>query len=251
MEQGKTYKSQASFVVEKDQNLPYGEFKAIIATESLDRHNEHVSVKGMKLPRKNYKIYWNHLTDGMNLPIGKWLKISKKNGQLVGHGKLAVDKYPFAKTVYDLMTADEGYIDSTSVSFMPEELDTDTMTWTKSQFVEASLVGEPANTEALVFAKKLGVDLAAQEKEFAEQVKSDDEAEDTDTTSEVGAGTTEVLTAVEELKSRVRTLEEAHKETNDAPEMKQVIRLRMAAKQVDHAADALNGIIKVKLKETL
>jgi hypothetical protein len=232
MDIGKTYKSQTSFVVQKAKTLPYGEFEAVIATESLDRHNEHVSVKGMKIPRKNYKIYWNHLTDGMNLPIGKWLKVWKKDNKIYGHGKLAVDKYDFAKTVYDLMSADEQYIDSTSVSFMPEELDTDTMTWTKSEFVEASLVGEPANTEALVLAKNF----KEQEQEFITQATNDND--------------TELEQSVTELKKRMDAVEDAYITSTDEPSIKQIIRLRMAVKEVDKTAEKLNRVIKIKLKET-
>ncbi len=60
----------------------------------------------------------------------------------------------------------------------------------------------------------------------------------------------EIKSAIEQLKSRLGAVEAAHAEPTDVPSTKQLIKVRMAAKQVDKAAGELNKVLRIKLKET-
>jgi HK97 family phage prohead protease len=68
---------------------------------------------------------------------------------------------------------------------------------------------------------------------------------------ESGVGDPDMETAIGELKSRIGAVEEAVKSSADNPAIKTLIRVRVAGKKVDQAAEELNRIVKVKLKETI
>lgn len=242
MQAGKTYTVPTSMTVEKAQGLPYGSFEAVIATEDLDRQGEKMSIPGIQMPRKNYKIYYNHTYNGgQDLPIGVWEDLWTKGKKLMGRGRLFVKSYDFARQVYDIML--DGGLDSTSIGFIPEEWDDSKSMWTKSQFVEASIVAEPANVAALVTAKKLDItteQVMEMEKDFELQVRKDAGAM-------ADANILEVKAMIEDLKSSVGTVESL---LSGNPVSKQLIKVRVAAKQVGQQADSLNQVIKVKLKET-
>lgn len=308
----------AKLVVKQDSQLPHGQFEAILSTDDLDRHGEHVAVDGVEIPKgRTIKMYYNHETTGEKLPIGKWLKIWKKDGKLYGQGQIDMED-EFAVKVYKKVLG--GFLDSISIGFYPLEFDGDTSTWTKSTLVEASVVAEPANTSAVITSKKLDFT----EDEFQDSLKqkldksqiekitvkilNKGEVEDmltepqkwelmkdfydvmyafervyykdetpagdfkkllaetivllqqiVDGTYEYtdkqagdvnGAGLpAEVKSVIDELKSRVGALEAAGKAASEEPTTKQLIRVRVAAKQVDKSADRLNQVIKVQLKE--
>lgn len=150
----------STLIVTKAKTLEHGQFEAVLSTEDLDRHNEIVSIKGMQIPTGQVlKMYYNHETTGTSLPIGKWLKVWKKDGKLVGLGEVDLED-DFALKVYKKIK--KGYLDSISIGFYPLEYDGDTGTWTKSTLVEASVVAEPANVSAQITSKQVGYS----EKEF-------------------------------------------------------------------------------------
>jgi len=145
---------QSATTITKAKSLPNGQFEAVLSTEDLDRHGERVSIKGLEIPKNQIiKMYYNHETNGENLPIGKWLKVYKKNNQLVGLGEVDLED-EFAVKVYKKIMG--GFIDSISIGFYPQEYDGENSTWTKSTLVEASVVAEPANVNAQIFNKDLG-----------------------------------------------------------------------------------------------
>jgi len=77
--------------------------------------------------------------------------------------------------------------------------------------------------------------------------------QDPDDTDEDDAGAvveiTEMQAAVEELKSKVGSLEAAVKASDEQPAIKTLIQVRLAGKEVDKTAEAVNRAIKVQLKE--
>jgi HK97 family phage prohead protease len=253
----------------KSKDMPHGQFEAILTVEQLDRHGEIVAVKGVKVNKDQvYKMYYNHQTTGDALPIGKWIKIWKKDGVLMGRGEVDLED-DFAIKVYKKLLG--GFIDSVSIGFYPQEYDSDSSTWTKSMLVEASLVAEPANVGAKVTQKDLGFT----EEEFKKslKVKLKEAKEDTEDNKleekpekkpedkkpleppsappdvVVSADSiTEIKDAVDELKSKQGALEEAFKAANENPAMKTLIRVRVASKQVDQANEELTRVLKVKLK---
>lgn len=348
-------RQQTSLVITKAKQLPHGQFEAILSTDDLDRHGEHVSIKGIEIPKQIIKMYYNHETSGANLPIGKWLKVWKKDGKLWGHGEIDLED-DFAVKVYKKVL--KGIIDSISIGFYPKEYDGETSTWTLSTLVEASVVAEPANVNAVITSKELGFSkeefntelkekiAKAKEELFPDQagtppqeVVSDpatynltppkqDEPAVTDTQDKQisvkrivkgavqdvlltpkkwelmrdfydimyafeeayynedteaadfnklltecisllqsvvdgtykqknqgsdASGTTsnaELKTAIDVLKSKLGAVEATLNASTETPAIKQLIRVRIASKQVDKAAENLNRVIKVKLKET-
>lgn len=256
MEKGKVSKVATTFTVDKAAQLPYGTVEAIIATEGLDRHNEHMSVKGIETPRSNYKAYYNHAYDGNNLPVGIIEQLRKTKGQLIGRIKLAVAEYPFAEQLYKLIQG--GYVDSMSIGFIPKEWDESTLTWVKSEFVEASFVAEPANVEALIAAKGLSKDEAKEmhklfemEKDFADQV--------TDHVKRITAELNDlpiddVKAVLSNVKSSIGAVEALLSDTpatTAKDEKKHLIKVRLAAKDVAKQGDALNRVLKVKLSKSI
>jgi len=255
----------STLIVTKAKELPHGQFEAVLSTEDLDRHGERVSIKGLAIPKNQViKMYYNHLTNGTSLPIGKWLKVWKtSDGKLMGQGEVDLDD-DFAVKI--LKKIHKGYLDSISIGFYPQEFDGDTSTWTKSVLVEGSVVAEPANVSAVITSKELGFTqdefkqaLKVKLKEF----KEDDQIvieqtidqtipipENPEPSSKDGAAYAELQTAYEELKSRLGAVEQTLSESTDTPAIKTLIKLRGEAKQVDKSAEALNRVIKVKLKET-
>lgn len=314
----KLEREQSTLVIVKSKQLPHGQFEAVLSTDSLDRHGEHVDIKGLTVPKDQViKMYYNHETTGANLPIGKWLKIWKKDNKLMGLGEIDLED-DFAVKVYKKVL--KGIIDSISIGFYPTEYDGETSTWTKSTLVEASVVAEPANTEAVItqkdfgftpeeFTKSLKIKLKEAEemitvqriikgavtdvlmtpkkwelmRPFYDIMYAFEEAyynQDTPATEfnalltetigllqsvvdgtyksksaaktvdESGDSDAEIKSAIEELKSKVGALEAAEKASGESPAMKQLVKVRLAGKQVDKAAEEVNKLVRIKLKET-
>ena len=235
--------------------MPYGTVEAVIATEDLDRHNEHMSIKGIQAPRQNYKAYYNHAYSGeRDLPVGIIEQLRKSGGKLIGRIKLAVAEYPFAEQLYKLIQG--GYIDSMSIGFIPLEWDEDTMTWVKSEFVEASFVAEPANVYATISSKGLDKGEADKLFELEKGFKQDIVNAKADKVERVTAELNQlpmddVKAVLENVKSSIGVLDELVSQppsttTTDANK-KHLIKVRLAAKAVDKQADALNRVLKVRL----
>lgn len=247
-------RQQSKLVIVKAKQLPHGQFEAILSTDDLDRHGEHVSVKGMVIPKRTLKMYYNHQTYGDHLPIGKWNKIWKKGEVLMGQGEVDLED-ELAVKIYKKI--ENGFIDSISVGFYPQEYDGETSTWTKSELVEASVVAEPANVSAIITSKELGFT----QEEFNASIKvklAQIEPYDADPPEEPepplvpdskdGAVDTEVKAAIEELKSRLGAVEQTLAASTESPAIKSLIRVRVAGKEVDKAAEQLNRVLRIKLK---
>ena len=258
MQKDKVNKLAVTFKVAKAEGdgLPHGVIEAIIATEDLDRHNEHMKISGIETPRKNYKCYYNHSYHGSkDLPIGVIEKLTKKSGQLIGRIKLAVNEYPFAEQVYKLVQG--GFIDSMSIGFVPKEWDENSQTWTRSEFVEASLVAEPANVAALVTSKGLSQEDADKfielEKSFADEVKDKSANKVEALTADLDTlSLTELKAVLDNAKQSIGELEalteKASTTTNPTAQTKTLIKLRIAGKGLDRHAEQLNKAIKIKLR---
>lgn len=233
---------QSQFTIDKKE-MSEGEFEAVLSTDSLDRHGEKVSIKGMVIPKRTIRMYFNHIKYGEMLPIGVWTRIWKtKDGVLMGRGKIdLVDD--FERKIAAKIKS--GTIDSISIGFVPKEWDTTTDTWTKSELSEASVVNEPANPEAVITQKSEAEEL---DKSFKEKLEKTEESEEynEDERDEVMKS---ALEAIEKLKSKVGALEDAAKAANDGQSMKELIKVRLAGKEVDKSAESINTILKIKLKE--
>lgn len=146
-------KSLAQVVIET-KDLGEGEIEAVVATGSIDRHGEKISIAGLNTTRylKNPVVQWAH--DYEKPPIGKATKLWVEGNQLMARVKFAVQENPFAKTIYDLIAGK--FLNAVSIGFIPLEMDGNT--YTKSEMVEFSIVPVPANANALITARSLGID---------------------------------------------------------------------------------------------
>jgi len=238
-------------VSKKVQNLEEGQFEAVLSTADLDRHGEHVSITGLTVPKdQTLKMYYNHQTYGDAMPIGKWLRIWKQNGKLMGIGEIDLED-PFAVKIYKKIL--KGYIDSISIGFRALEFDGDNATWTKSTLVEASVVAEPANVAAKVTQKELNDFNESLKKSLKEKGIDETTIDDNLTVNDdqsADKSEDEIKAAVKDLKERMDTVEKAHQEAIDNPtDKKQTIKLRLAAKEADKSVEKLNTVIRIKLAE--
>jgi len=141
-------------------DLGEGEIEAIVATENVDRVNEILVMSGLdtKNYMKNPVVQWGH--DYSQPPIAKTISLKKVGDQLVARMKFAIEVYDFARLVYNLIQG--GYINAFSIGFIPKEMEdgkNGQLIWTKSEMLEYSVVPIPANSQALLTAKKFGIDV--------------------------------------------------------------------------------------------
>ena len=143
-----------SFEVET-KDLGDGIIESIIATESIDRGGESLSLDGLDITNylKNPVVAWAHKYD--QPPIGMNVGIYKQDGKLYARTKYARDIYPFADLIYKLKAA--GYLRASSIGFIP--IEENGVTYTKSEMIEYSDVLIPQNAEALQVAKTMGLDI--------------------------------------------------------------------------------------------
>lgn len=151
------------FIADKIKAEGEGQYSFVISTGSVDRDRDKIATDGWDLAnyRKNPTVLWAH--DSRGLPIGRAESILSSNGQLKARVKFApADVYAFADTVRRLV--DGGFLNATSVGFIPKETSYDEerggFNFLKQELLEFSLVPIPANPEALLDAKRAGVDLA-------------------------------------------------------------------------------------------
>lgn len=141
-------------------DLGEGEIEAIIASDSLDRHGDILDIKGLDLTKykSNPVVAWAHKYD--ELAIARCVKISKTaDGKVIARMKFAINEYDFARTVYNMYK--EGFMNAFSIGFIALEIDDSEFpkfVYTKSEMLEFSAVLIPANADALMLAKKKGID---------------------------------------------------------------------------------------------
>lgn len=251
METDNQYFAETKLHIEKAKQLPEGTIEAIIATDDLDRHGEHVSIKGMKIDRdRTYKVYYNHQTSGDALPIGVYEKLWKKGNQLMGRFRLFVEEYPFANQVYKLIKA--GGLDSMSVGFIPKEFDAESMTWTMSDFMEGSVVAEPANIRAMITAKSLDINPDEFEKEAKAFVKQAEQSTHEKAIAQIETleDETELKAVYEALKAKTAAVGIAIDGLTQHPTEANIRRVKLHLRSIKGEADTANHVVKrIKLKE--
>lgn len=134
-----------------------GLLRAIVNSGKEDRHGEILDIRGLDIKEymKNPILANSH--DYSKPSVGVTKKLTKKaDGSLVADFKFAtdVDKYDEPKILDGLYR--KGYQFAFSIGFIPHEIDGNT--FTKSTMVEFSPVLIPADGNALLLAKKKGLD---------------------------------------------------------------------------------------------
>lgn len=134
----------------------------VISTDSVDRMGDTIAVDGWKLAnyRKNPVVLWSH--DPRMIPIAKASNIRVEDGKLKARAEFAGREISgLADAVYRAIKA--GFLNAVSVGFAPIKYafsEADGRTWgidfLEQELLEFSVVGIPANAEALVEARSAG-----------------------------------------------------------------------------------------------
>lgn len=133
----------------------------ILSDATADRYDDSIVAEGWDLKNfiRNPIALFNHNSD---FPIGRWEKLSVKDGALRGHLQVA-PKGASARIDEIRALIDAGILRAVSVGFRPIESEPIAeskyggMRYLKSELVETSLVSVPANPNALAVAKSLRI----------------------------------------------------------------------------------------------
>lgn len=232
--------------------LAYGEFETVVSNSDEDRYYEKILVEGIDLKqiKKNPTVLWGH--DYRGLPIGKITKIWIDNGNLMARIKLSVEKYDFAKQVYDLIL--DGAINAVSLGGQVKQWNDDYSVIEKLELYEVSVVPVGAHRDALITERSVGKEKAASlRKSFADFEK--EAALD----SIKLMPQDDIKAHIDSLKALTSALELAYtqnsadtEEGDESVTQKRVVRklvlARSAAKNVDKGAELLIAAINNKLK---
>jgi len=134
----------------------------VASNETLDRYDEVIEADGWQLDRyrKNPVIQNSHRYSDILDTIGRAEKTEVVNGALVQVWRFATKENPIAKIARDLYRG--RFLNASSVGFIPHEWENGSekagyrRRYTKSELLEVSAVGIPANPDALQLAYKSG-----------------------------------------------------------------------------------------------
>ena len=142
------------------------------STPTQDRYHDTIDQNGWQLEnfRKNPVVLWAH--DYSQPPVAKSVNVWVEEGKLKSRDQFTPrDLYPFGFMVYELYK--NGFLNAKSVGFQPITYafnnETDGVEFYTQELLEHSCVPVPANPEALVSAKSMGIDLLPL-KSWAEKV---------------------------------------------------------------------------------
>jgi HK97 family phage prohead protease len=250
---GKTVK----YAVEKatGKKLKEGEFETVVSNSNEDRYFEKILVEGIDLKqiKKNPVVLWGH--DYRGLPIGKITKIWVEDGNLMARIQLAIEKYDFAKQVYDLIL--EGAINAVSLGGQVKKWSEDYSTIEQLELYEVSVVPVGAHRDALITERSMGVD-ADKAKQLRKSFADFEEKAMVDKMKSMPQD--EIKSHIASLKTLTSALESAYAATADTEEdddegaaaekrVRKLVLVRSNAKVVDKTAELLIASISNKLKE--
>lgn len=135
-------------------DLGDGVFEATVTTSEVDRSNENILTAGIDTStweKTGMPVLYGH--DYSGLPIGKGLSFKTFKNKMTSRFQLAVQEYPFAKTVAALIKG--GYLNSVSIGGVVKEWTEDYKTIAKMEMVEFSVVPVPANASAVITARSI------------------------------------------------------------------------------------------------
>lgn len=142
------------------------------STPTQDRYHDTIDQNGWQLEnfRKNPVVLWAH--DYGQPPVAKSVNVWVEDGKLKSRDQFTPrDLYPFGFMVFELYK--NGFLNAKSVGFQPITYafnnETEGVEFYTQELLEHSCVPVPANPEALVSAKSMGIDLLPL-KSWAEKV---------------------------------------------------------------------------------
>jgi len=142
-------------------------YRFVITSSTPDRYNDIVKADGGDFTHymNNPVVFYNHNTHGDMLPIGKCVALYNEDDKVIAD-VLFDSEDPYAKQIESKVA--RGFLNAVSIGFIPlegyecrpEEADVDPSSlrpisntvgvYTKWEIIEFSVVGIPANTDALI-----------------------------------------------------------------------------------------------------
>lgn len=231
--------------------LAYGEFETVVSNSNEDRYYEKILLEGIDLKqiKRNPTVLWGH--DYRGLPIGKITKIWIDGGNLMARIKLSVEKYDFAKQVYDLIL--DGAINAVSLGGQVKKWNDDYSVIEALELYEISVVPVGAHRDALITAKSVGKEKAASLRksfaDFEKQAALDKIKLMPNDEIKSYIDSLKALTSALELAYAQSTAETEEDESEQATKrVRRLITVRSTAKNVDKGAELLIAAINNKLK---
>lgn len=241
---GERVKLTLGFDSASTKDLGDGVLEAVITTSSVDRHRESITTDGITTDAymDNPVVLYGH--DYGGLPIGKTLKLTQMKNKIKARFQLAVNEYPFAATVYEMIKS--GYLNAVSIGGVVKQWSEDYDTIEQMEMVEFSVVPVPANPEALITARALEQATGKTEDEIKAEFQDFNRKILLDKVADMGED--EVKDAIKVLKNLVARLEETAEtpSPNDA-KTKHIRRFVMKdAKAVAEQSQVIIRIVKIK-----
>jgi len=152
------------------------EFDSIFSTGNIDRDGD-IIFQNFELEnfKKNPVVLDSHRYDSIERIIGRIDNIQVAEGKLQGTIVFAVDN-PLGALAAKL--AEKGFLNATSIGFIPKDFD-GMGNPTRSELLEVSIVGVPANAEAL-FKTEKNLEEKKEEEKKAKELKETKEKEEKD-----------------------------------------------------------------------
>ena len=149
----------------------------VASNETLDRYDEVIAADGWQLDhyQRNPVIQNAHQYGDILFTIGRAESTAVVNGALVQTWRFAAKENPMAKIARDLYRG--RFLNASSVGFIPREWENGDKSaafrrkYTKSELLEVSAVGIPANPDALALAVKSGCVEKSDLRELAQCLK--------------------------------------------------------------------------------
>jgi HK97 family phage prohead protease len=226
-------------------DLGAGVIEATISTGALDHHNEKILIDGVDTSSYHGTVLYGH--DYQGLPIGKTIALTKTKNAIKAKFQMAVDEYPFAKTVYDLIKG--GYLTDVSIGGIVKKWSEDYTTIEAMSMKEFSVVPIGANQQAMITGKSLGEVIDPEE--FTKQYHDFMRKSILDKMATLGED--EVNQSIKTLENLLGILKESAQAVSSGGEVKpeQIrriarIRLQDSAKAVVKEAERTIRLVKLK-----
>lgn len=222
-----------------------GSFTCTITTSSTDRSMESIDTQGITLTNymQNPVVLYGH--DYSGLPIGKCIKLTQFKNKLTATFQLAVDEYPFAKTVAAMIKG--GYLNAVSIGGVVREWNEDYTIIKAMDMAEFSVVPVPANPEALITSRSLETitgksvkEIKAEYTDFVEQIKIASSSIDKDALTK----------HIKSLKDLTAVLERAAEMGEKELEAEVItLTLRKTAGQISQTGQNIIRVVKAQKKD--
>lgn len=229
----------------KELDADNGVLEAVVTTSGQDRHGEQIVTDGIDVSNyieKNPVVLYGH--DYWGFPIGKTTKLKQQKNKIVATFQLALEEYPFAQTVYNLVKG--GYLNAVSIGGIVRKWSDDYRQILEMEMLEFSIVSIPANPDAMIteraFKDIAGKSMGEVRKEFeqfSQSVMLDKFKH---------MGNDEVNDTIKVLKNLIVRLEESGEQLKDSPDAKHIKRIVLRdAQQVATQSQRVIKTIKINL----